>query len=301
MTSQKQIQANQENSKKGGVKTDKGKSIVKKNAIKHGITSNELIINNGIINESKQEFDDLRELLIDSLQPVGILEFIIVKKILFSYWRLMRVCNYEKILIESGLEHAKMVFFKGSEIFEINSREIEVIRKELNQTQRELKLVKADFSKLNRAKPSEIKDFLTEQYSEYWYEIAEHEKYDDLFSTGIEDITYEDIYFCLKNQLITNKTILENLIEISKNWCSFYKKNVTKLIAELNETEIELNHKLSINSLPSEFEAQKIIKYEGSLERQFYKALKQLERMQRLRKGESITPPVSLDVSAEID
>ena len=100
---------------------------------------------------------------------------------------------------------------------------------------------------------------------------------------------------------VTNKTILENLIKISKNWCSFYKKNVTKLIAELNETEIELNHKLSINSLPSEFEAQKIIKYEGSLERQFYKALKQLERMQRLRKGESITPPVSLDVSAEID
>jgi len=38
------------------------------------------------------------------------------------------------------------------------------------------------------------------------------------------------------------------------------------------------------------------LRYEGAIERQFYKALNQLERMQRLRAGDNVPPPVEVDV-----
>lgn len=43
-TSQKQIDANRENGKLGGVKTDEGKTVSRYNAIKHGLLSEEVLL-----------------------------------------------------------------------------------------------------------------------------------------------------------------------------------------------------------------------------------------------------------------
>ena len=39
----------------------------------------------------------------------------------------------------------------------------------------------------------------------------------------------------------------------------------------------------------------KIIRYEAALDRQLYKAINQLERLQRRRKGEDLPAPIVLD------
>jgi len=49
--------------------------------------------------------------------------------------------------------------------------------------------------------------------------------------------------------------------------------------------------------LPSSEVLDKIMRYETKLERQLYRAMNQLERLQRQRLGESIPPPVSLEVT----
>jgi len=49
--------------------------------------------------------------------------------------------------------------------------------------------------------------------------------------------------------------------------------------------------------LPSPEVLDKIRRYETKLERQLYRAMNQLERLQRQRLGESIPPPVSLEVT----
>jgi len=38
------------------------------------------------------------------------------------------------------------------------------------------------------------------------------------------------------------------------------------------------------------------LRYEGAIERQLYKALNQLERLQRLRLGDNVPAPVEVDV-----
>jgi hypothetical protein len=49
--------------------------------------------------------------------------------------------------------------------------------------------------------------------------------------------------------------------------------------------------------LPSAETLDKILRYETKLERQMYQAMAQLERVQRLRRGEAIPAPLSVEVS----
>jgi len=48
--------------------------------------------------------------------------------------------------------------------------------------------------------------------------------------------------------------------------------------------------------LPSVEVLEKILRYETKLERQLYRALGQLERLQRMRRGEAVPPPLTLEV-----
>jgi hypothetical protein len=49
--------------------------------------------------------------------------------------------------------------------------------------------------------------------------------------------------------------------------------------------------------LPAQPVVDKILRYETSLERQLYRAMNQLERLQRLRNGERVPPPLAVQVS----
>lgn len=51
--------------------------------------------------------------------------------------------------------------------------------------------------------------------------------------------------------------------------------------------------------IPYPQDAKNLLRYETTFERQFYRALDQLERHQRLRKGETIPPPINLNVLTE--
>ncbi|MCE9609887.1 MAG: hypothetical protein K8R23_06720 [Chthoniobacter sp.] len=49
--------------------------------------------------------------------------------------------------------------------------------------------------------------------------------------------------------------------------------------------------------LPSAEGLEKILRYETKLERQIFRAVAQLERVQRMRRGEAIPAPLSVEVS----
>lgn len=51
------------------------------------------------------------------------------------------------------------------------------------------------------------------------------------------------------------------------------------------------------NVLPAAAVLDKILRYEGSLERQLYRAMNQLERLQRRREGEEVPPPVTVSLA----
>jgi hypothetical protein len=90
--------------------------------------------------------------------------------------------------------------------------------------------------------------------------------------------------------------IWQTLIEI----CDEKLKEHTEAIADLEKERARNKLKLQVvkklGAIPSRHELDRLLRYEGSIERQFYKALNQLKRLQRLRAGDNVAPPVEVDV-----
>jgi hypothetical protein len=74
---------------------------------------------------------------------------------------------------------------------------------------------------------------------------------------------------------------------------SFHGKS---LIARSGKKKEEEAHQAAAG-LPSPEVLEKIMRYETKLERQMYRAMAQLERLQRMRQGENIPPPLTMEVS----
>ena|ERR1035437_2615028 len=67
------------------------------------------------------------------------------------------------------------------------------------------------------------------------------------------------------------------------------------MLEEREEKEEEAREAASV--LPSSDVLDKILRYETTLERQLYRAMHQLERLQRMRNGEFVPAPVTMEVS----
>jgi hypothetical protein len=92
MTSDKQVRANQRNALMStGPKTPKGKAAIRRNALKHGLLSQEVLLPG----EDDAALKELGDTLRDELQPVGELENMLVERIIAAYWRLRRLGRVE--------------------------------------------------------------------------------------------------------------------------------------------------------------------------------------------------------------
>ena len=97
MTTVKQVKANQANAKKStGANTIEGKLVVAGNAVKHGLFAQRLILTD----ENLDEYAQLIDGLISSLNPVGTLEQLLVEKIAVATWKQLRLTKAESASIE---------------------------------------------------------------------------------------------------------------------------------------------------------------------------------------------------------
>ena len=107
MTTEKQVEANKQNALVStGPVTDEGKALVSQNAVKHGIFARDLIITSGDGKEDQQEYAELLDGLIVSLNPKGQMECVLVEKIAVDFWRLRRVLRFESGSIRKFLDMA---------------------------------------------------------------------------------------------------------------------------------------------------------------------------------------------------
>ncbi|MGD0328117.1 MAG: hypothetical protein ABSB00_00160 [Minisyncoccia bacterium] len=104
--SKKQLEANRENAKLGGVKTDEGKAVSKYNALKHGILSKEVLLEG----EDEKTLIEIGKKLRAELEPQTELELVLVDRITANVWRLRRVMQIEREMIE---DDRKDSFSKG--------------------------------------------------------------------------------------------------------------------------------------------------------------------------------------------
>ncbi|NQV13759.1 MAG: hypothetical protein HQ530_05675 [Parcubacteria group bacterium] len=98
MISEEQLQANRENAKKGGVKTEEGKAASKYNATKHGLLSEEVLLEG----ENEEALTEIGRKLRTELNPQTELELVLVDRIISNVWRLKRAIRIEAEMAASG-------------------------------------------------------------------------------------------------------------------------------------------------------------------------------------------------------
>jgi hypothetical protein len=96
MIEEAQIQANRENAKLGGVKTEEGKAISKYNALKHGLLSKEVLL----ADEDEKILIELGKRIRSELKPAGELEVLLADRITANMWRLKRLLKVEAATME---------------------------------------------------------------------------------------------------------------------------------------------------------------------------------------------------------
>lgn len=108
-----QLKANQSNAKKStGAKTAEGKSIVAKNALKHGVFAKQLVLSD----ENPEDYQQLFNELQIALNPVGALEYSLVERVAVSLWRQRRLMRSETAHIEMNNKPSVIVSTVNAEL-----------------------------------------------------------------------------------------------------------------------------------------------------------------------------------------
>ena len=114
MISIRKLEANRKNAQKStGPRTEEGKRNSRWNALKHGLLSREIVVQSGEGKESVEDYQCLLASLRQDLQPVGVLEEMLVEKIAVCYWRLARVSRCENAEIRRNFAFKPSVLDSG--------------------------------------------------------------------------------------------------------------------------------------------------------------------------------------------
>jgi hypothetical protein len=104
MTSEAQIRANQQNALQStGPSTARGKSMMWRNALKHGMTSARVVL----FDESKADFKNFHAGLARDLAPDGTAECALVERIAILAWRLRRASRAEAALLNAEAKNRR--------------------------------------------------------------------------------------------------------------------------------------------------------------------------------------------------
>jgi hypothetical protein len=297
--SEKQLQANKKNAQKGGVKTPDGKAIVKYNALKHGLLAKEVVITIGEGAENPEEFNALMEDLKTQLAPAGTLEEMLVEKIAVSYWRLRRAYKYEVGLIRNELDNATDDYYSGETAssgykeqktdYEID-QEIEKDKEAIESWMQD----KKDFNKMHK-KGKPLEDIY--DWFDNWEWLEEKFKYLLLGHDDYEGFDPQNFREFLNNKADwSDEQIWEAHIELCDEKSEEHRKEIADLEKQKQQNKLKLQVIKKLGNIPSKDELDRLLRYEGAIERQLYKALNQLERIQRLRAGDNVPAPLEVNV-----
>ena len=154
MITQKQIKANQVNALKGWVKTQEGKEIVSKNAIKHWLTS--LMIAN---QKEKELYEWIVNVLLEELKPESLLETMILERIALYYMKIQRVVKIDTRQVEvetlcEEINYLNSIKPKRESIlsdFDFENRNDKVKEKEILEIENKILIIQNMIGKINKS------------------------------------------------------------------------------------------------------------------------------------------------------
>lgn len=299
MISEKQLAANQQNALKStGPTSEAGKAIASKNSLKHGLLAKEVVITEGDGAEDQQAFDTLLESLLAQYAPDGSLEEMLVEKIAVSYWRLRRANRFEVGLLRRELDNAADKFYNTDRIDYFKRKRTDAdIDVEMGEFQEALESFEESRRKLSTL--LQTGQPLSKFYDDdLWFAFAQHLDDEEQMS-NINTASSETIHNTLRDHHWTDDQISKELLSLCDTDVQSLRSHISQLKKEKADNALALQVQKKINSLPGPKDVERLLRYETAIERQLYKAISQLERCQRQRKGDYVPAPVQVDLNID--
>lgn len=285
MTTEKQIVANMKNAQLStGPTTVSGKTIVSTNATKHGIFTKDLILTSEIGQESVDEYREILNNLVDCLSPCNQIESLLVEKIAVDFWRMRRTIRFETGSIAKGIQKLlDETYSYGKQ----NNKKLE------EEIQNKNKQIAWNISYLNCLEKGEVtfekpmweQNGFSSDILDDFYMIAKtfkdltKEIRDSLYYTG--DLNFDKLQALLKkNGYSEAKAISTKLIEIYANQNRSLEEEIQKLTQQKIENEAANTLTYMLGMTPATDNADKVLKYERSLQKSIYQNLFMLKKIQ---------------------
>jgi len=287
---EKQVSANRQNSQKStGPKSPEGRASSKMNALKHGIRSRHVLVHGRNLCEDEEEFTAFQDRFHDELDPVGPMEEMLVDTIVATQWRLYRVLKAESGEIALSVDEGSgrpaaddslvNEFILWSQVPDPvgmmmkSAKGIAVLMVNLSKT-REV------FEKDGKLTKKAVEEALTAgKPNGYSLHLA-------ALQTRLE-----------KNP---GKLSPRELLATHRQEVRDYLDKETERLKEKyrdadEREEIDEESRLAAKTLPPMETLERIMRYEAKLERQLYRAMAHLERVQCMRRGVPIPTPLKIE------
>ena len=288
---EKQLTANRRNALRStGPRTPKGRAASKMNALKHGILSTQVLVAGQYYQEDREEFEALHRRFAEDLQPEGPLEEMLVDQIVTAHWRLRRALMAESGAIALNVDKGHRKRARGTPPV-LQWMQWRVLGDPVNAMQNS-----SIVSAILLCWMKELRDAV-EQTGELTVEAVK--QLNDRIGTTPTPLTLslEELRLKLESGS-ANPDAVERKRSVA---LAFLDREINSLqwsrerCVEDEEHEAESLQAAAV--LPSGEVLDKILRYETKLERQLFRAMAQLERVQRMRRGETIPAPLSVEVA----
>jgi hypothetical protein len=299
-TTDKQIAANRRNAAHStGPVTPSGKAIASRNALKHGLLAKEILVDAGEGAESQEEFDAVLLDLKDQFDPQGPLEEMLVEKIAVAYWRLRRAHRYEVGLIRKKLDNATDNYYEpdhsGLRGAKSPDDEIDAKISEAQELRKAWQDDKNQFTKMRKT-GKDLQEIY--EWQDNWDAL-----YDRIPETveELSDGSPASMRESLNKAGWTDDAIWQSHVDLCAEQMESQAQTIRELHKQKQDNKLALQVQKKIGCIPDAYDLERLLKYEGSIERQFYKAIDQLERLQRLRAGDHVPAPVNIDLAVDAE
>ena len=289
--SERQLAANRRNAMQStGPRTLKGRAVSKMNALKHGILSRQVLVAGQHYQEDRKEFEALHRRFWEDLEPEGPLEEMLVDQIVTAHWRLRRALIAESGAIALNVDKGHRKRTKGTHPA-LQWMQWRAFGDPIHAMQNSSigSAVLLDGVKATRASV-EQEGRLTEEAVQNL--ITHFAGQPNILTKSLEE---------LRLKLEAETDTPESAPRKRDEALTFLDRKINDLRWSkercVEDEEQEEDSRQAAAVLPSGDVLDKILRYETKLERQLYRAMAQLERVQRMRRGEAIPAPLSVEVA----
>ena len=295
-----------------GPRTTLGRERSKHNALKHGIFSKVVLLDF----EPRSQFDALLRGLRLDLMPEGMLEGILVEKLATIFWRYRRLLQKESAAVQENIQNEEAE--KASRSDECVDLEADVERLRAQQDTTGLihrigdpHVLESCINKLLGVRMELHTIGLDHETHSILLARVYGARYEGRASNDLLDSYlncrdagrasaeerkkrgFSSVEDCLRRFQSELAKEIQRLEGLRKQPVS------NQLSSDRTDDELRLNEKeLRGCTVPDISELDPLLRYEASLERAFDRALNQLERVQRIRRGQPAAPTMNLRVLA---